>query len=164
MIRNYKKIKEFNKESNSKDQFYSKLFSHPLSILLVSVIENTKLSPNLLTTISFILTIVGTYTLIVIDGYLGLIITWAILHFALVFDSADGQFARWTKRGSLFGAFYDVFTDHISYRLLIISLSIRLSAQYEHAMLLGIIVLAIHTLAGFQNLAINNIILFSLLV
>jgi len=157
MISNYKKIKEYNKEANANDQIYSKLFSHPLSLFLVALLEKTNISPNVLTSISFFLTLVGTYTLLTIDGYSGLLITLAILHFALVFDSADGQLARWTKRGSLFGAYYDVFTDHISYRLLFISLTIRLSWENENAMLIGLLALAIHTLAGFQNLAINNI-------
>ena len=157
MLRNYKTIKEINKKANANDQFYSKWFSHPLSILLVSFVENTKITPNILTIVSFLLTIAGTYTMLTIDGHIGLIITWLILHFALVFDSADGQLARYKKISSVFGAYLDVFTDHISYRLLIISLTIRLSYNNEQAMLLGLIVLALFTLSGFQNVAVQNI-------
>ncbi len=157
MLKNYSKIKDINKKSNANDQFYSKWFSHPFSILLVSIVENTKITPNMLTIVSFLFTIVGTYTLLTIDGHNGLIITWLVLHFALIFDSADGQLARYKKKSSALGAYLDVFTDHISYRLLIISLTVRLSYTNENAMLIGLIVLALFTLSGFQNITIQNI-------
>lgn len=150
MLSNYTKIKERNKEANAKDQLYSKLFSHPLSIGLVAIVENTKITPNILTSISFLFSLSAAFILLTIPEYKGLVLSWLCLHFALVFDSADGQLARWKGNGSPFGAYFDIFTDFLEQRLIIVILAIRLSWENEHAFLAALICLAVLTLKTAQ--------------
>lgn len=151
MLSNYKKIKEVNKKANEKDHIYSKIFSHPLSFLLVAIVEKTFITPNILTLISTVLALIGSAVILLVDTHLGLIFAWLILHFALIFDSADGQLARYKKNGSRFGAYLDVFTDYFYYITLVIVITIRFSYENENAFLIGIIVMGVYSLALLQN-------------
>ena len=147
---NYSEIKKINKEANAKDEIYSKLLSHPISFAIVGISDKLGITPNVLTTISFLLSIIGCGSLLFVGDYQGLITSWLILHFALVFDSADGQLARWKNIKSTWGAYLDVYTDQIQHRLLISTLAIRLGQQDETFYIIGLIVLSIQTLIIFD--------------
>lgn len=157
MLRNYRAIKEFNAQSNANDQIYSKLFSHPISILVVSLVEKTFITPNMLTFVSLLCSISAAYFIAFLEGPQSLIIAWLGLHFALVFDSADGQLARWKKIGSPLGAYLDVLTDQLQHRLVLIALAYRLSGEMEHIFLITLIVLSIESLAWHENVLQKNI-------
>lgn len=148
--RTYSEIQECSRHTNEKDQIYVKLLSHPLSISLVYLLRNTRVTPNLITSVSFIFSLLGVYTLLRIEDYVGLVLAWLFFHLALIFDSADGQMARWKKNGTSFGAYYDIFTDFLEQRLLVVVLAIRLSYEHEDALLWGLICLAILSLKTMQ--------------
>lgn len=146
----YSEIKRANKIANSKDEIYSKILSHPISYALVSASDKLGITPNALTTISFLLSIAGCAALLTLEGHQGLLVSWLILHFALVFDSADGQLARWKGIKSDWGAYLDVYTDQIQHRLLITALAIRLGEEDQQFYVIGLIVLSIQTLIIFD--------------
>lgn len=151
MIKKYKEIKSLNAASNSNDQLYSKLLSHPISLFVTAAVEGTRLTPNHLTVISLLFSLLGTYTLAFDFSEWGLVKAWLLLHFALVFDSADGQLARWKKTSSTFGAYLDVFTDQIQHRLVIIAIALRLDGEVTNIFLVALIALAIDSLASHEN-------------
>jgi len=151
MLKNYNNIKNRNLDANKNDALYSRLFSHPFSILLVSLVEKTNITPNILTFISLLLTIVGTIYVSFVNTYFGLLIGFFFYHFSLVFDSADGQLARWKNLSSTFGAYFDGIVDHIKHRAIVIAIVYREMNVNENALLIGIIVVAIHSLAYYEN-------------
>lgn len=156
MISNYKKIKEYNKEANSKDQLYSKIFSHPISIFIVSLVEDTFITPNVLTLISLCFSLLGAYFIGFQHSYIGLLIGAICIHFALVFDGADGQLARWKGLKSDFGAYLDVITDQIQHRLIIAAIAIRYFDNY-FVLALAFLALAILSIVGHENILQKNI-------
>lgn len=87
---------------------------------LIFVVRKTGLTPNIVTTLGFILTIIASSILIVgaeagMRGEYHYIMWFGIVTlFAGVFDMLDGQLARITGKSSTFGAFYDSVLDRYS--------------------------------------------------
>ena len=106
----------------SDNNLKSKIKSNAYKALnpVVHLLEKTGITPNVITTTGFIITIISSVILI-IGAEVGVrgdtkYITWfgVILLFAGVFDMLDGQLARMTNKISKFGALYDSVIDRYS--------------------------------------------------
>ena len=104
------------------NNIWSKIKSNAYRALnpVIYLLKKTGITPNDITTIGFIITIISSIILI-IGAELGVrgdakYITWfgVILLFAGVFDMLDGQLARMTDKISKFGALYDSVIDRYS--------------------------------------------------
>ena len=77
---------------------------------LIPLLAKSKISPNTLTIIGFIFSII---TMILISqGYL--IISGILLIFSSIFDLLDGALARYTNNTTNFGKFFDAVIDRLS--------------------------------------------------
>jgi phosphatidylglycerophosphate synthase len=151
MLSNYSKIRKATVDFNRSDSFFSKMFGHPFSLVIVALVEKTPVSPNFLTFISLCLSVLGTYFIAFMPGHLGLIYAALILHSAYIFDCADGQLARWRGKGSDFGAYFDVMSDQLQHRLVIIAIAVRYMSDM-HVVWLAFAALAIITFTAHENL------------
>ena len=95
---------------------YSQRFLEPVA----NFISATKISPNAITIIGFLLMIIVAFVLAKGDFLLGGILITA---FAL-FDALDGTLARMTKRTSRFGAFLDSTLDRYAEAIIYLGLFI----------------------------------------
>lgn len=151
MISNYKKIRALSLKEMKKDSFYGQILSHPVATFIVCLIENTKITPNFITFFSLLIALSGTYFIGFDKSYMGLIYGFLLLHFALILDSVDGQLARWKNKMSSFGGYFDGLIDHVKHRIIPISIVIRYIGQHDYIFLVGIIVIALHSLAFYEN-------------
>jgi len=151
MLKNYNKIKEATVDFNRSDSLFGKIFAHPFSLLIVALVENTFITPNIITFISFCFSLIGTYFLAFNPDYIGLVLAALSLHIACIFDCADGQLARWKGKGSDFGAYFDVVSDQIQHRLVIIAIAIRYMDDMS-VIWLAFAALAVVTFTGHENL------------
>jgi phosphatidylglycerophosphate synthase len=88
--------------------------------------NRTKITPNQVTFISFLLAVFAG-----IAFFKDCFILGAFLYqFSYILDIVDGSLARVTKQTSKFGAFFDVFTDWIKAPILFVVLFIKLN-QYN---------------------------------
>jgi len=103
---------------------------------LVYILKKTGITPNGITTIGLVITIVSTIVLIV-GAEVGKrgdyrYLTWfgAITLFAGLFDMLDGQFARLTNKSSKFGALYDSVLDRYNEMFMFLGICYYLVAQH----------------------------------
>ena len=100
-------------------------YENPVDVLLLEVNQylnpiyrSLGFSPNILTTLSLVVTIIG------LVGYrYGYIVTGSILYFVgYYFDCADGNYARKYQLVTKFGDYYDHISDVFKYLLFTILL------------------------------------------
>ncbi len=104
--------------------FGRKLLATPLSYI-IPLLEKTGVTPNGLTIIGFLFTVV-----IAIILALGYFITGGVLLiFAALFDTLDGALARQTGQSSKFGAFLDSTMDRFSEGVVLIGLTYYYAAS-----------------------------------
>ncbi|MEZ4583465.1 MAG: CDP-alcohol phosphatidyltransferase family protein [Caldilineaceae bacterium] len=101
-----------------------KFFATPLS-RLVPWIERTRITPNGLTLLGFVLTVVAAYLLAT-----GIFVWGAVvLTVGSIFDMMDGHLARATGQTSVFGAFLDSSLDRYSESVILIGLTYYFAGQ-----------------------------------
>ena len=125
------------------DGLYAYYFSAQLANLLARFGSKFKwITPNLYTSISFILSLAACpFFILLYKSYWYLIIAVILINISFIFDCADGQLSRITGRGSQFGKFYDYFSDRIKDGALVIC--IALGSYFETGILALIIIAAI---------------------
>jgi CDP-diacylglycerol--glycerol-3-phosphate 3-phosphatidyltransferase len=101
-----------------------KFFAAPLT-KLVPWIQKTGITPNGLTLIGFILTVVAAYLLASGSFVWGAV----VLTLGSIFDMMDGHLARATGQTSLFGAFLDSSLDRYSESVILIGLTYYFAGQ-----------------------------------
>jgi len=89
------------------------------------------LTPNLYTTISMLLVIVGCVLFAGYREYWYLVLGAVLINLALAFDCADGQLARLSNQMSKMGHWYDYHSDKIKDGIILISLTIAAYYQTE---------------------------------
>jgi len=151
MLSNYSKIRKATVDFNRNDSFFGKVFGHPFSLVLVAMVEKTFITPNMLTFISLCFSLFGAYSVAFIPGHMGLVIAAISLHVAYIFDCADGQLARWRGKGSDFGAYFDVMSDQLQHRLVIIAIAVRYMDDMN-VIWLAFAALSIITFTAHENL------------
>lgn len=151
MLRNYFKILDKSAEANKKNSLFGRIFGHPFSLLIVALVEDTFISPNILTFISLCFSLLGSYYLAFNPEYIGLVYATLCIYIAMILDCADGHLARWKGLKSDFGGYFDVMTDQIQHRLIIIAIAVRFMNDMQ-VVWLAFAALAIITLVGHENL------------
>lgn len=93
-------------------------------------------TPNMLTTLSLVITFVGIYLL----HHKNYVISSICIFIGYYFDCADGNFARTYEMTSKFGDYYDHISDHIKIIVLFIVIY-KLSIPFKQKLFFYIIIL-----------------------
>ena len=89
------------------------------------------LTPNLYTTISFLLIMAACVLFAGFRDYWYMIIGAVLINLGLAFDCADGQLARLSNQKSKFGHWYDYHSDKIKDGMILIALTVAAYYQTE---------------------------------
>ncbi len=101
------------KTKNKDDEWWSSFVTAPLGILLnVIVVDWSILNPNRLTTLSFIISLLGA-AFILPHAYQNFVTAAILIQLGHVLDCMDGQMARYRDISSPAGSFYDKISDFI---------------------------------------------------
>ena len=107
---NKKKLRGCIKE---KDGWWASVFAGPLANRFLEPICEIKwLTPNHLTIVSFLIGLIAAYFFFKGD-YQSLVIGGILVQLSFVVDCMDGQFARYSKKFSDFGAWLDRISDRV---------------------------------------------------
>lgn len=110
MITKKEKLRSCIKE---KDGWWASVFSGPLANrLLEPICDITWLTPNQLTIFSFFIGLVAAYFFAKGD-YPSLLVGAILVQLSFIVDCMDGQFARYSRKFSEFGAWLDRISDRI---------------------------------------------------
>lgn len=134
IFRNLKEIEMCQKHTCD---WWTELVCYRLSIRLVSLIQNTKITPNQLTLLSAIIVIVASI-IISFGNHVSFIIAAILIQIGYIFDCADGELARYKKIFSPLGPWLDSFTDRMKDFSIIAALTYRFSYVNDLAFLFGL--------------------------
>jgi phosphatidylglycerophosphate synthase len=110
-----------------REEWWSRVFATPVAnMLLLGVADWHFITPNRLTALSFVLTIL-TCVLVVSGSPSMLIAAGVILQIAYIIDCMDGQLARYRNVASTVGSFFDKWSDFVKFPLVVLALSIEAS-------------------------------------
>ncbi|MBL4574780.1 MAG: CDP-alcohol phosphatidyltransferase family protein [Opitutaceae bacterium] len=107
-----------------RQEWWSRVFASPVAKLILSVVADwPAITPNRLTVLSFILTLVAS-ALIYWGNTIGLIMVGAVLQVAYIIDCMDGQLARYRGIACRKGSFYDKWADLVKFPFVIFALTL----------------------------------------
>lgn len=127
----YKERKiQLKKTFKPREEWWSRVFATPIAnLVLLGVADWTFITPNRLTILSFILTILTT-TLILSGTSKNLLFAGIILQLAYIVDCMDGQLARYRQTASRIGSFLDKLSDHIKFPIVLLGLTLEPQSHY----------------------------------
>ena len=137
MLSKFKEVNAFAKKTSAKRTIYTKYTVTSGANLIVSMTDNTSLTPNTATTISLFFGILMALSIVFISGYWGMFMAAIFYHLRLMWDLVDGTLARRKNMTSEKGSWWDQVVGKICSLLLIASIMIRV---YPHNFWLGLII------------------------
>jgi phosphatidylglycerophosphate synthase len=103
--------------------WYETLIMRPLAILLLYPVADWKfLTPNLMTSIGNLLKLASAWLILTSEAG-DVLAAFIILQIAVLFDHLDGTLARYQRRWSALGSFYDKSSDLVTWTLLIMAVA-----------------------------------------
>ncbi len=148
----YKEILETSKKKFTKQHFYGRFYSR-ISIPFTIALIKLRFSPNFITSISLLLSILSGIFYINYNVLLALI----LFQLAVILDYSDGAVAVFIKKTSKFGAWFDHIGDRVALRFVIIGICMGVFLKYNSPLILilGFIMLAIKTLRDYNEVYVN---------
>lgn len=124
-----------------------KYISRPIASIIVKMVYNTKITPNHLTYLSFLISIPG-IILIALGNHLNVAIGGILIYISFLIDAADGMLARSRNCGTEFGKYLDLFLDRISDFLILLSIIIYKYRMTDNKdwLIFGLFVLSLYML------------------
>ena len=126
----FERKSQLKKTFQPREEWWSRVFATPIAHLVLSGIADWSfITPNRLTILSFILTIL-TVALILSGLPENLFIAGIILQLAYIIDCMDGQLARYRQTVSRIGSFLDKLSDYIKFPIILLGLTIDAHHHY----------------------------------
>ena len=87
-------VEIYRRSVKAEDLRFNRYIARPKAALLVYLLRPTPITPNQVTLLSLVVSLVGMATLLLCPGLTGLVAAALVLHLAFVLDCVDGQLAR----------------------------------------------------------------------
>jgi len=100
----------------------SRYLNRPISTRFSKYFTKTKISPNLISLISFAISLWGAFFFF-LGGYINLVIGGVLAQFASIVDGSDGEVARLKFKGTKFGGWFDAVLDRYADGILLFGLT-----------------------------------------
>lgn len=133
-------LEVYRKTRKVPDLFWNLYVCRPVAAIVVAAVKNTRITPNQITLISFVLALGAAAMIALLPGYWGLLIAIVTYEFSYVLDCADGMLARWRKIQSPSGHLFDFLMDELKAFVIlgVVSVRLYLASQNDRFLLLGI--------------------------
>ncbi len=126
----FKRKIQLKKTFKPREEWWSRVFATPIAnFVLLGVADWPFITPNRLTILSFILTVLTT-ALILSGSAKNLLFAGIILQLAYIIDCMDGQLARYRQTASRIGSFLDKLSDYIKFPIVLLGLTIEAQSHY----------------------------------
>jgi phosphatidylglycerophosphate synthase len=123
------------------DSYFNLYLARPLAAVVVALLARTRVTPNQVSFLSIAVFALAMVGLVLLPGWAGLLLGVGLVEVSYVFDCADGQLARLTKRSSPVGALLDFLMDELKAYLLVAGIALRWhlhDAGGVYALVLGV--------------------------
>ena len=118
--------------------YISKNINKKISVPMSTVISATRIHPNVLTLINFVIGTAGTW-LVYLGGWGNIALGGTLFQLASVFDGVDGEVAKFTFRSSKLGGWLDTVCDHVILVFLFGAMSLHFYKEFGLAVSLAVI-------------------------
>lgn len=110
----FEDLREIKKGQKLPDGIFGSFMTRPVSHIVAYFFYKIHFTPNMVTFISFLFCLTSCLSLLVLKKSSSLFITAAMIWWAgAILDAADGDLARYSKKASMFGAWFDSYLDRI---------------------------------------------------
>ena len=116
---------------NADDGYVSAHLNRPLSLRLSSLLAKARISPNLITLVSFSLAIGGAVFLS-LQGYMAGLMGGLLVQFSSVVDGCDGEVARLRQIASPRGGWLDTILDRYAELAVVLAITFSYSASHPN--------------------------------
>jgi phosphatidylglycerophosphate synthase len=133
-------LEVYRRTRKTPDLFWNLYVCRPVAAILVAAVKNTRITPNQITLISFVLALVAAAMIALLPGYWGLLAAVVTYELSYVLDCADGMLARWRGIQSPEGHLLDFLMDELKAFVIfgVVSVRLYLGSSEERYLLLGI--------------------------
>jgi len=135
-------LKKSNRSFLDKSLKINKCLNRPVASLLVRVLIRTKITPNQVTIMSFLIGVIAAF-FFSFGKHVYFILGGIFTQLASIVDCADGMLARAKNATSRYGAFLDIFLDRLFEFLLLAGIMIGLFRSTQNLTLLVLALCAV---------------------
>jgi len=129
------------------DRFWNLWVCRPVAAAVVASVHRTRITPNQITLVAFVIALVSAVIIALAPGYWGLLGGVVLFELSYVLDCADGMLARWRKTASPSGHLLDFLMDEIKAFCVLTATAIRLFCTHDDARYLLVGILGLVALA-----------------
>jgi phosphatidylglycerophosphate synthase len=97
-----------------------------VAAVVVALVSPTRVTPNQITLLSYVVAMVAAAMMVFCPGYTGLLLAVLVYEFSYVLDCADGMLARWRGIQSKQGHLLDFLMDELKAFAILAAASVRL--------------------------------------
>lgn len=133
-------VEVYRKTRKTPDLFWNMYVCRPIAAVLVDGVKGTKITPNQITLMSYVVAMAAAALLVFLPGHVGLIVAIVVYQASYVLDCADGMLARWRGIQSTPGHLLDFLMDELKAFAILAATAVRLyrDSGSEFFLLLGL--------------------------
>ena len=119
-------VEVYRKTRKTPDLFWNMYVCRPIAAVLVDGVKGTKITPNQITLMSYVVAMAAAALLVFMPGYVGLVVAVGVYQASYVLDCADGMLARWRGIQSTPGHLLDFLMDELKAFAILAAAAVRL--------------------------------------
>lgn len=119
-------VEVYKRTKKTPDLFWNAYVCRPVAAVLVTLLRSTKVTPNQITLVSYVVAMVAVFFIVYWPGYVGLLVAVLVYQFSYVLDCTDGMLARWRGIQSKQGHLLDFLMDELKAFAILAAASVRL--------------------------------------
>ncbi|HEU5073456.1 MAG TPA: CDP-alcohol phosphatidyltransferase family protein [Polyangiaceae bacterium] len=133
-------VEVYRKTRKTPDLFWNMYVCRPIAAVLVDGVKGTRITPNQITLMSYVVAMAAAALLVLLPGYLGLCVAILVYQLSYVLDCADGMLARWRGIQSTPGHLLDFLMDELKAFAILAAAAVRLyrDSDSELFLLIGL--------------------------
>lgn len=133
-------VEVYRKTRKTPDLFWNMYVCRPIAAVLVDAVKGTRITPNQITLMSYVVAMAAAALLVFLPGHWGIVVAVLVYQASYVLDCADGMLARWRGIQSTPGHLLDFLMDELKAFAIFAATAVRLSrdAQSELFLLIGL--------------------------
>ena len=119
-------VEVYRKTRKTPDLFWNMYVCRPIAAVLVDVVKGTRITPNQITLLSYVVAMAAAVLLVFLPGHVVIVVAVLVYQASYVLDCADGMLARWRGIQSTPGHLLDFLMDELKAFLILGAVAVRL--------------------------------------
>ncbi len=122
-------VEVYRRTQKPRDLVWNRFVCRPPAAVIVAALAGTRVTPNQITLVAFVVATGSVAAIALAPGYWGLVAAVLLFEFSYVLDCVDGMLARWRGTASPEGQLLDFLMDEIKAFMVLGAVAYRLHAE-----------------------------------